>query len=278
MPNMSLRFIHSTLVGLLPLGSVFKSRAPIARAEPVFDQGEIAGTYPKMQELLRDGAFDVNRLLAAARRKPDLCPIEWDGDYPSNSAEFSVDSAVPFAQATPDEDPRTFDARRRRIRDRYIGARFPGVARDGADLKSVDWIIKSARLRFEAGESAAAVELLDLAVQEIPHEVSLWLARLEILFLARDRLAFVAGARAFRDAHPAHNAWTEIQRLGREIAPGEALFGAAIAARDYEHYGPWPHLPNWILAPWDLTAEVVAADFHRAMLRLGTNLPLPAAA
>jgi hypothetical protein len=37
--------------------------------------------------------------------------------------------------------------------------------------------------------------------------------------------------------------------------------------RDHDHYGPWPHLPNWIQAPWDLTGEVIAADFHRAMAR-----------
>jgi hypothetical protein len=146
-------------------------------------------------------------------------------------------------------------------------------------LRAVEKVIKSARLHFEAGESNAALELLDLAIEEAPNETSLSLARIEILFLARDREGFVAGARAFREAHPAHDAWVEIQRLGRAIAPGDTLFGAAIAARDHEHYGPWPHLPNWIQAPWDLTAEVVAADFHRAMLRLiTTNPPLLAAA
>ena len=37
--------------------------------------------------------------------------------------------------------------------------------------------------------------------------------------------------------------------------------------RDHDHYGPWPDLPNWIQANWDLTAEVVAVDFHRILKR-----------
>jgi hypothetical protein len=283
MPKMILRSIHSTLRGLLPLDSVFKPRTQVvrqmeSRMEPSFSSGEIADTDPSGREFLRGGQLELNRLLVAARSSPDLAPIEWDGDGSSDDPELFMDGAEPTARSMPDQDPRTFDARQRRIRDRYIGARFPGVARDGADLRAVDRIIKSARLHFEAGEFAAALELLDLAVEESPHESSLWLARLEILFLSRDREGFIAGAQAFRDSRPGHDAWTEIQRLGRQIAPGEALFGATIAARDHEHYGPWPHLPNWIQAPWDLTAEVVAADFHRAMLRLVANLSLPATA
>ena len=281
--SMSLRFTPSTFLGLPPIGTFFKPPRParrqaIARVEPMFGQKTSGGTYPTPHAPLGEGKLDVNKLLAAARKTPDLSPIEWDGDRSRNAAKFSVDLALPAALVKAEEDPRSFDARRRKIRDRYIGARFPGVARNAADLASADKVIKSARLYFEEDESAAALELLELAIEEIPHETSLWLARLEILFLTRDRDAFVAGARAFREAHSTHEAWSEIGRLGRAIAPGEALFGDVVAARDHEHYGPWPHLPNWIQAPWDLTAEVVAADFHRALSRLITHPALQAAA
>jgi hypothetical protein len=241
-------------------------RQAISRIEPMFDQKKI-GAYPKTQELLGSSKIDVNKLLAAARKTPDLSPIEWDGDRSSNDAGFSGESAGSGARATSDEDPRTFDARRRKIRDRYISARCPGVARSAADFESASKVIKSARLYFEDDEPATALELLDLAIEEIPHESSLWLARLEILFLTRDRYAFVAGARAFREAHPAHGAWNEIERLGRAIAPSDALFGNVVASRDHEHYGPWPHLPNWIQAPWDLTSDAHTGDAHRAMSR-----------
>ena len=65
--------------------------------------------------------------------------------------------------------------------------------------------------------------------------------------------------------HPASEAWKEVSRLGRALAPSESIFGPASGPREHEHYGPWPDLPNWIQANWDLTAEVVAADFHRIL-------------
>jgi len=46
---------------------------------------------------------------------------------------------------------------------------------------------------------------------------------------------------------------------------GYVEVGPANGRRDHEHYGPWPDLPNWIQANWDLTAEVIASDFHRIL-------------
>ena len=206
----------------------------------------------RRREMPNPAGLDVDRLLESVKSRPDLELLEWDGDH------------APAADAS-ETDVQAMDVRRRRIRDRYIAARFPGVARKGADLADTASVIKAARLHFEEEQVGLALELLELAVQEAPHEAALWLARLEILFLARDREAFVAAARAFRAAHPADPEWPEIERLGRALAPGEALFGNVAGPRAHEHYGPWPHLPNWIQAPWDLTAEVVAADFHRAL-------------
>jgi len=87
---------------------------------------------------------------------------------------------------------------------------------------------------------------------------------------ARDAAAFTACARDFRAAHPRHAQWAEVLRLGRALCPEEALFREGGGVRAHEHYGPWPDLPNWIQAPWDLTGEILAADFHRAMDRLQT--------
>lgn len=224
------RFMPSTFLGLPPLGTFFKPARPVKRAvthiDSAFDRRKVAATCPVAPEPLGCGKFDVDKLLAKARNAPDLATIEWDGDRSSDLMGTTFDIA-PVARAANDEDPRNFDLRRRKIRDHYIGARFPGVARGAADLEYADRVIKSAR--------------------------------------------------AFRQAHPAHESWTEVERLGRAIAPGEALFGEVTGPRDYEHYGPWPHLPNWIHASWDLTAEVVAADFHRAMSRT-KRTPLHAAA
>lgn len=206
----------------------------------------------RRREMPNPAGLDIDRLLESVKQPTNLPLLVWDGDAGTRTEALEPDVGE-------------LDSRRRRIRDRYIAARFPGIARQGSDLADVGAVIKAARLHFEEEQVGLALELLELAAQEAPHEEALWLARLEILFLARDRHAFVAAARTFRAAHPTSTEWPEVERLGRALAPGEALFGATAGPRAHEHYGPWPHLPNWIQAPWDLTAEVVAADFHRAL-------------
>ena len=218
------------------------------RIEPAFDARQGSGTFPTQD------MPDVPKLLAAARKAPQLTLIEWDGDG---------DMPAPANESLPAAGER--DAIRARIRDRYVGARFPGVARCAAELAQAARVIKAARLYFEEEDLDSALELLQLAVEEAPGEASLWLARLEILFLARDAEGFAACAREFRARHPEHEAWGEVVRLGRALSPADALFRDAGGRREHEHYGPWPDRPNWIQAPWDLTAEILAADFHRAM-------------
>jgi hypothetical protein len=203
---------------------------------------------------------------AAPTRAPAaaLPALEWD---------TPVVDIVHYGKHTPSARPATAvvadisEAQRARIRDRYLAARFPGVARTGADLLETERIIVAARLYFEERKSDRAIELLGLAAAQCPADESLPLAQLEIAFLAQEPALYVTLAASFHAAHPASTQWDEVARLGRAIAPGEALFGAADAPRDTDHYGPWPDMPNWIQAPWDLTAEVRATEFHQAMAR-----------
>ncbi|HEX4782197.1 MAG TPA: hypothetical protein VH301_15655 [Usitatibacter sp.] len=173
-----------------------------------------------------------------------------------------MEKLLAAAAKTRPADPRSREAAR--VRDRYIAVRFEGIARSSADLSDPERVIKAARLQFEEGHPEAALELIELAVEQDRSEPSLWLAELELAFLLRMRRHFIETARAFREAHPGTDAWTEIDRLGRALAPDEPTFRER-GKRAHDHYGPWPHLPNWIGAPWDLTSEVLGADFHAAM-------------
>ena len=261
-------------LGLPPLAALFGGKAArVAAADAGNRRGQpvarLAGTWPKPVAPGQRAALDTDRLLAAAKVAPDLALIEWDGDGAHSAAKQGASDTSGAAQRA----PFALEARQRKIRERYVTTRFPGVARTLADLESADRVIKAARLYFEEEEAELAIELLELAAQEAPHESPVWLARLEILFLLRDRDGFVQAAHAFRGAHPRHEAWPEVERLGRALAPGEPLFGAVSGPRDHEHYGPWPHTPNWIRAPWDLTAEIAAADFHRCAMRLAGDAP-----
>ena len=153
------------------------------------------------------------------------------------------------------------------VRDQYIADRFPGLARCGKDLEDVALVIGGARLYFDEGKTDRALELLDLAVQQCPFNEPLRLARLEIAFLLRDGPLYTALATELQRLRGASAAWREVARLGRAVAPSEAIFGAQQGDRAHEHYGPWPDTPNWINASWDLTPEVLAVDYHRLMAR-----------
>ena len=248
--SISLRTPSSLLFGVPPF--FFKRREPpVTRREPVISKPAVKPAAPAA----KPAGVDFEKLLAATRKATvavDLAPIEWEGDLPAAPAPCARDNECA-------------DSRARRIRDRYISARFPGVARSVADLECVERVVKCARLYFEDGQLAAALELLDMAIEQDSRAEALWLAELEILYLSRDAARFVERARAFRALHAGSEQWAEVARLGRAIAPRETLFGAKEGPRDHEHYGPWPDLPNWIQASWDLTPEVLAVDFHRLM-------------
>ena len=230
------------------LRSAFDRRAQ-QRIEPTFVVTPRTAFEPA-------SGVDMQKILAATRgRSVDLRPIEWNGDERAPARPVGDTIA----------EPNPGEANCRRIRDRYVAARFPGVAKCAADLEDADRVIKAARLYFGDGAVDTALELLDLAIAQDSRAEALWLAELEILHLARDASRFVECARAFRAVHATSDAWPEVARLGRALAPEHPLFGSATAPRAHEHYGPWPHLPNWIRADWDLTAEVLASDFHRAM-------------
>ncbi len=212
----------------------------------------------------------IEKLLSRAKARPELAALEWgelgSGDFDEPAAVEAPAEEPRTMRALVESDPKTYDTRRTRIRDRYISVRFEGTARSAADLQDPARVIKASRLAFEEGHAESALELLELAIEQNPFEKTLWLAELEMSFLLRDAERFVDSARAYRAAHPQSAEWAEVERLGRALAPTETLFGARQGPRAHEHYGPWPHLPNWIQAPWDLTAEVSGADFRRAML------------
>lgn len=160
---------------------------------------------------------------------------------------------------------------RARIRDRYITVRFLGAIQGAAGLQSPRTVIDAARHYFEEGEFDRSRELLELAIQGSGREKSFRLAAIEIAFLTRDGEWLLELARGLREALPECPHWHEVQRLGRALLPGEALFGASPGIPSHEHYGPWPDTPNWIGASWDLTAEIRAADFHHAMMRAAAH-------
>jgi len=172
-----------------------------------------------------------------------LAAIEWDRPEPPMAPVLEI------------------DVERARIRDRYISARFPGTFSKSADLREVERVIDAARKYFEGGNLELALELLTLAIKETPSEPSVRLAQIEFAFLARDGALLTRLARELSNSG-CGSEWGEVCRLGHALCPGEKLFAPQ---------GPRPDearsagTPNWIQASLDLTAEALAADFHRAL-------------
>jgi len=255
--SMTLRSAATALFGVPPMASFFRKAPARNRVEPVM----------RAPGAPAPAGVDMDRILHAARAKPvNLDIIEWAAETPAAANE----TVVAESPAAPADS--TADTHSRRIRERYLSARFPGVVHKVADLESPARVVKAARLYFEDGELEMAIELLDAAIQQNSRAESVWLAELEILFLARDAARFVECARAFRALHAGSAAWGEVARLGAALAPTEALFVSGASASSHAHYGPWPDLPNWIQANWDLTAEIVAGDFHRSMRRAAPRI------
>jgi hypothetical protein len=172
------------------------------------------------------------------------------------------------------------EAMRRKIRDRYLAVRFPGAPHTDEELRDSAGVIKAARLYFEDEDLDRACELLEFAADANATDESTWLAHLEMLFLKRKASAFTRLSRRFHDHFPNSGRWSEILRLGLRLAPEESIFLQAHpreAAID-EHYGAWPQVQNWIQAPFDLTGDVLAAEFHAKMRGGDVSAPISAKA
>ncbi|QJR15483.1 hypothetical protein [Usitatibacter palustris] len=207
------------------------------------------------------------RVKAPAKAQPKAAPLQFQAKAPVAAAPTVAPPAPRVAAAAaPAAAAAKGDGMRTQLRDRYIAARFPGTVPSAAAFADTEGIVTIARLLFEEDRYDDAQELLQLAISLAPSPRPLELERLEITYLRRDADRYVMLARQFRDANPESREWEDIARLGRALAPGNVLFASGRNAdRPHEHYGPWPHTPNWIHASWDLTNEVLATEFHQAM-------------
>jgi hypothetical protein len=211
----------------------------------------------------------------APKAGPSLNWKKPGGEKPAAAPAKAKAEAPEPAASTVRRPPRTKPTpfMRQKIRDRYLAARFPGAKRTDADLANTDDVIKAARLYFEDGDGDRACEWLAFASDANPDE-GLWLAQLEILFLKRNGEDYTELAGLFRERFPESTHWDDVTRLGARITKGEPLFAGAQqhAVAGDEHYGLWPQMQNWIQAPFDLTGDVLSAEFH-AKMKGGTAAP-----
>ncbi len=193
---------------------------------------------------------------------PELTPV----DLPRRE----LDSDVELSTRLPDTN--TDDLRRR-----YIEERFPEIGKGAITLEDPASVVKGARLFYEDGALARAVELLHYAIERNPEEVRNWLALFEIFRLERLTGEFAELARRFRTQHAKSEYWRKVQYFGREIDPGNELYAQA-PVNTFETIGPSqarrlaaeasfdPVAENWLGMPMDFQNEVLANELRNALM------------
>jgi len=110
------------------------------------------------------------------------------------------------------------------------GAASDDVAEAGM---AVDDALEEADFHIAYGTYDKAASLLENALGSAPGEPRLHLKLLETQFAASNAAAFVAAASRMRDAvGEGSEEWKQAERMGREIAPNEDLFGGSPASED----------------------------------------------
>ncbi|HET7731411.1 MAG TPA: hypothetical protein VFK48_15385 [Usitatibacter sp.] len=200
---------------------------------------------------------------------------------PARQEEASQSRPAAATAATPDPGLATHLLENsRELRRRYIEERFPEIGNRTLVLEDPTSVVKAARLFYEDGAIARAVELLRFSIEDNPREARPWLALFEIFRLERLADEYAALARRFHDHHGNHGNsqhWRKVQYFGREIDPENPLYREDSAGR-LEAIGPKQArraaaaasfdaaTENWLDAPMDFENEVLANELRQALM------------
>jgi pilus assembly protein FimV len=161
------------------------------------------------------------------------------------------------------------------LRRRYIEERFPEIAGGTIAPGDPESVVKAARLLYEDGAVARAVELLQFAVEETPASMKPWLALFEIFRLEGLTGEFAELAGRFREHHAASDNWRKVQFIGREFDPQNPLYrdesfnSLETIGHPAPKRGPVtfdPLAENWLNAPMDFTTDALTSGLRTALL------------
>lgn len=216
---------------------------------------------------------------------PDAAPVGQDdsiviAEEPLRGPEPASVAVASPARRELDSDvvlPTRIPTNTEDLRQRYIEERFPEIGKGVIALDDPDSVVKGARLFYEDGALARAVELLQYAIERSPTEIKAWLALFEIFRLERLTGEFAQLAVRFKEQHGKSDYWSKVQYFGREIDPGNALY-ATPAIDNFQTIGPAqakriaaadnvdPVAENWLGAPMDFQNEVLANELRKTLM------------
>ncbi len=129
-----------------------------------------------------------------------------------------------------DESRLPRDPAARRLRERYIAARFAQFPNPAQALKNTSNVLRWAQELLDDDEPRQAAELLQMALEESPTQKPLWLFLIELAYVAGDPGTFVELADMFRRRFPAAEEIAAIDSLGRRLLPNDPRYAHADAA------------------------------------------------
>ena len=133
-----------------------------------------------------------------------------------------------MTEAFLDESQLPTDPVARRLRERYIAARFLQFPQPAQALKNTGNVMRWARQLLDDDHPSLTTELLQLALEEDRSQRSLWLFLIELGYLGNDPAAFGELIDAFRQRFPNDEAWHVIETMGRKLIPHDPRFAHVI--------------------------------------------------
>ena len=149
------------------------------------------------------------------------------------------------------------DAAARRLRERYIAARFLQFPQPAQALKNTGNVMRWARQLLDDDQPRQASELLQLALEEDLGQQPLWLFLIALAYLANDPGMFVALSDKFKLRFPTFEGADVMDSMGRRLQPADPRY--AHAAEDFI-------MPDWSTPESELRDELRQQRLHAALV------------
>ena len=149
------------------------------------------------------------------------------------------------------------DAAARRLRERYIAARFLQFPQPAQALKNTPNVMRWARQLMDDDQPRQASELLQLALEEDLSQRPLWLFLIALAYLAGDPGLFVELSDKFKARFPAFEGMAVMDAMGHKLLPADPRFVHAAQAFI---------MPDWSTPESELRDELRQQKLHTALV------------
>ena len=153
------------------------------------------------------------------------------------------------------------DPAARRLRERYIAARFLQFPQPARALVNTANVMMWARQLMDDDQPRQAAELLQLALEENPAQRPLWLFLIELAYLGNDAGLFAELSDSFKKRFPGFDDVPLIDAMGIRLLPGDPRFSKPATTFV---------LPDWSTPESELRDPLRQKKLHSALVEAMT--------